>query len=82
MTPNNQPAHHSTFMNSIAIQAYLDRGEEKTAVFEFFRTATAGTAQLPACRGLEDTLAYLGNAALFDRRNRLAQKHRTVLATT
>src|SRR5262245_39594820 len=42
------------------VQAYLDRGEDKEAVFEFFVRRLPARRGFLVAAGLEDTLAYLG----------------------
>src|ERR1700751_5926729 len=41
------------------VQAYLDRGEDKEAVFEFFVRRLPARRGFLLAAGLEDTLAYL-----------------------
>ena len=41
------------------VQAYLDRGEDKEAVFEVLRAAAATPARFSARRRLEDVLTIL-----------------------
>ena len=60
------------------IQAYLDRGEDKEAVFEFFVRRLPARRGFLLAAGLDDALDYLETLRFSRRRDRLAQKHRTL----
>ena len=58
MTPTTSPLTTDLYELNM-IQAYLDHGEEKTAVFEFFVRRLPTRRNFLLAAGLEDTLAYL-----------------------
>jgi nicotinate phosphoribosyltransferase len=58
MTPTTSPLATDLYELNM-IQAYLDRGEAKTAVFEFFVRRLPTRRNFLLAAGLEDTLAYL-----------------------
>ena len=58
MTPTTSPLATDLYELNM-IQAYLDRGEAKTAVFEFFVRRLPARRNFLLAAGLEDTLAYL-----------------------
>src|SRR4029078_11602827 len=58
MTPTTSPLATDLYELNM-IQAYLDRGEAKTSVFEFFVRRLPARRNFLLAAGLEDTLAYL-----------------------
>ena len=60
------------------IQAYLDKGEDKEAVFEFFVRRLPARRGFLLAAGLDDALDYLETLQFSKSRHRLAQRHRTV----
>ena len=65
MTPVASPLTTDLYELNM-IQAYLDRGEDKEAVFEFF------VRRLPACRRARGRTRLSGDDQVLRRRNRLA----------
>jgi nicotinate phosphoribosyltransferase len=60
MTPVESPLSTDLYELNM-VQAYLDRGEDKEAVFEFFVRRLPARRSFLLAAGLEDALAYLEN---------------------
>src|SRR5262245_18479395 len=58
MTPTTSPLTTDLYELNM-IQAYLDRGENKTAVFEFFVRRLPARRNFLLAAGLGDTISYL-----------------------
>ncbi|MGB7673835.1 MAG: nicotinate phosphoribosyltransferase, partial [Pseudolabrys sp.] len=58
MTPTTSPLTTDLYELNM-VQAYLDRGEDKTAVFEFFVRRLPARRNFLLAAGLEDVLNYL-----------------------
>ncbi len=77
MTPLTSPLTTDLYELNM-VQAYLDRGEDKEAVFEFFVRRLPERRGFLLAAGLEDALAYLETLQFFEQRNRLAKKHKAL----
>ncbi|MFZ1215453.1 MAG: nicotinate phosphoribosyltransferase, partial [Pseudolabrys sp.] len=58
MTPTTSPLTTDLYELNM-VQAYLDRSEDKTAVFEFFVRRLPAPRKFLLAAGLEDVLNYL-----------------------